>query len=158
MHLETSELVSLQILQDLDDSSISACSNQVETEILNESTDDARSSTSAAHKIKNGSCRLFLFFSTFIKIFFVVNKTDEKHTEQAVKKAMNNILRSKSVIYTKTDLTQICNRPSIRLEAIARLIQAELLEHRDDLWIEPSRSKKNIKKDTRRSLREGWIK
>ena len=87
-----------------------------------------------------------------------MNKTDEKHTEQAVKKAMNNILRSKSVIYTKTDLTQICNRPSIRLEAIARLIRAEVLEHKDDLWIEPSRSKKNIKKDTRRSLREGWIK
>ena len=62
MHLETSELVSLQILQDLDDSSISACSNQVETEILNESTDDARSSTSAAYKIKEGSCRLFLIF------------------------------------------------------------------------------------------------
>ncbi|UJR24364.1 hypothetical protein I4U23_005741 [Adineta vaga] len=137
---KTSELDSSQILKDLDNSSISICSNQIETEILNVSTDDAHSSTLASHNIKE------------------VNKIDDKHSEKTVKRAMNNILRSKSVIYTKTDLTQICNRPSIRLEAITRLIEAELLEQKDDLWIEPSRSKKSIKKDTKRSLREGWIK
>ncbi|UJR06732.1 hypothetical protein I4U23_011021 [Adineta vaga] len=44
---KTPELDSSQILKDLDNSSISICSNQIETEILNGSTDDAHSSTLA---------------------------------------------------------------------------------------------------------------
>lgn len=79
-------------------------------------------------------------------------------TDSAVKKAMEAILTSNSVIYAKTDFTQICNRKPIRLEAIKRLIDAKLLMHADDYWIEPNRAKKRGKKELKRLLREGWLK
>ena len=71
---------------------------------------------------------------------------------------MHNIMTGKSVIYTKTDLTQICNKPIIRLEAVKRLVGANLLRHGDNYWIEPNRTKKESKKEPKRLLREGWIK
>jgi hypothetical protein len=60
---------------------------------------------------------------------------------------MNSIMGGKSVIYTKTDLTQLCNKPNIRLAAVERLVSANLLRHGHDFWIEP-----------KRLLREGWLK
>lgn len=71
---------------------------------------------------------------------------------------MLNIMIGKSVVYTKTDLTQICNKPIIRLEAINRLITDNLLQYGNNFWIEPNRSKKETKKDSKRLLREGWLK
>lgn len=64
----------------------------------------------------------------------------------------------KSVIYTKTDFTQICNKVNIRRDAIERLVNSKLLTHGDNFWIEPSRSKKEPTKNAKRILREGWIK
>jgi len=87
-----------------------------------------------------------------------VIKIDNKGTEQILKKAMLNIMIGKSVVYTKTDLTQICNKPIIRLEAINRLITDNLLQYGNNFWIEPNRSKKETKKDSKRLLREGWLK
>ncbi|CAF3780170.1 unnamed protein product [Rotaria socialis] len=81
-----------------------------------------------------------------------------KGPEQMVKKAMQSIMGGRSVIYTKTDLTQICNKSAIRLEAVKRLVAANLLEHGNDFWIEPSRTKKELKKPAKRILREGWLK
>jgi hypothetical protein len=75
-----------------------------------------------------------------------------------VKKAMQNIMTGKSVIYTKTDLTQLCNKPNIRLEAVKRLVEADLLRHGNNFWIELSRTRKESKKDSKRILREGWLK
>ena len=83
---------------------------------------------------------------------------NNKDTEQAVKKAMHNIMCGRSALYTKTDLTQICNKPNIRLEAVRRLIAADLLQYGDNYWIEPNRTKKNFKKEPKRLLREGWLK
>jgi hypothetical protein len=71
---------------------------------------------------------------------------------------MQHIMNGKSVIYTKTDLTQICNKPHIRLEAVKRLVEANLLRHGNNFWIEPNRTKKEPKKDCKRILREGWLK
>jgi hypothetical protein len=75
-----------------------------------------------------------------------------------VKKAMQNIMTGKSVVYTKTDLTQLCNKSNIRLDAVKRLVTAGLLLHKNNFWVEPNRSKKMIKKDSKRILREGWLK
>jgi hypothetical protein len=85
------------------------------------------------------------------------NICEDRH-ELAVKKAMKNIMTWKSVIYTKTDFTQICNRPNIRLDAVERLVNLKLLIHEDNFWIEPSRSKKQPNKNAKRILREGWLK
>lgn len=71
---------------------------------------------------------------------------------------MQNIMNSKSVIFTKTDLTQICNKSSIRLEAIKRLVSANLLQHGHNFWIEPNRTKKEPRKVSKRIIREGWLK
>jgi hypothetical protein len=71
---------------------------------------------------------------------------------------MQNIMMGKSALLTKTDLTQICNRTAVRQEAVNRLVAADLLQHRNDFWIEPSRSKKEPKKGCKRLLREGWLK
>jgi hypothetical protein len=87
-----------------------------------------------------------------------VNKVNNKDIEQAVKRVMGNILCGKSVLYTKTDLTQICNRSGIRLEAVQRLIAADLLVYGNNFWLEPSRTRKDVKKDSKRLLREGWMK
>lgn len=81
-----------------------------------------------------------------------------KGPEQMVKKAMQSIMMARSVIYTKTDLTQICNKPAIRLEAVKRLVAANLLQYGNDFWIEPSRTKKELKKTAKRIIREGWLK
>lgn len=67
-------------------------------------------------------------------------------------------MNGKSVIFTKTDLTQLCNKPNIRLEAVRRLVEANLLRHGNDFWIEPNRKKKESKRDCKRILREGWLK
>ena len=71
---------------------------------------------------------------------------------------MQNIMMGKSVLLTKTDLAQICNRTPVRQEAVNRLVAADLLQHRNDFWTEPSRSKKEPKKGCKRLLREGWLK
>ncbi|CAF1514058.1 unnamed protein product [Adineta ricciae] len=63
-----------------------------------------------------------------------------------------------SVLYTKTDLTQICNKPTIRLEGVKRLVDSGLLTYKDHFWVEPSRSKNASKKNAKRMLRGGWIK
>ncbi|CAF1365496.1 unnamed protein product [Adineta ricciae] len=58
----------------------------------------------------------------------VVTKTTNKYeqtSEQAVKKAMQSIMIGKSVIYTKTDLTIICNKQNIRLAAVEHLVDAK---------------------------------
>jgi hypothetical protein len=82
----------------------------------------------------------------------------EEKDESAVKKAMKNIMTWKSVVYTKTDFTQICNKSNIRLKAVKRLVDSNLLTHGNNFWIEPSRSRKEPKKNVKRILREGWIK
>ncbi|CAF1421797.1 unnamed protein product [Adineta ricciae] len=87
----------------------------------------------------------------------ITNTCDAKH-ELAVKKVMKNIMTWKSVVYTKTDLTQICNKPQLRLDAVKRLIDSKLLTYGDQFWIEPSRSKKVSEKNKKPILREGWIK
>ncbi|CAM4833084.1 unnamed protein product [Rotaria magnacalcarata] len=88
--------------------------------------------------------------SSILSVEPVANKittVDEiKGTEQMIKKAMRNIMTSKSIIFTKTHLTQICNKAEIRLEAVKRLVTANLLHHANNLWIEPSRMKKLLKK------------
>jgi hypothetical protein len=83
---------------------------------------------------------------------------NEKGTEHLVRKAMRNIIMGRSVLYTKTDLSQICNRTAIRHEAVKRLVAADLLQYGHTFWIEPNRSKKEPKKDSKRLLREGWLK
>ncbi|CAF0917303.1 unnamed protein product [Adineta steineri] len=91
----------------------------------------------------------------------IMAETTDKHiilSEQAVKKVMHNIMIGKSVIYTKTDLTMICNKPNIKLEAINRLIKANLLIYENDLWVEPTRTNKQPKKDSKPILRPGWLK
>lgn len=78
--------------------------------------------------------------------------------ENSVKKAMYNIMTGSSVIYSKTDLCQICNKPNVRSEAVKRLVDANLLQHGDRFWVEPSRNKKEKKNESRKIFREGWIK
>ena len=78
--------------------------------------------------------------------------------EQSVKRAMHNIMSNKSAVFSKTDLKQICNKPTIRLEAIRRLISANLLEHGSNFWVEPNRTRKETKRIPKRILREGWLK
>ncbi|CAF1332376.1 unnamed protein product, partial [Rotaria sp. Silwood1] len=87
----------------------------------------------------------------------ITNK-HEKVTEQAVKKVMQSIMSGKSVIYTKTDLTMLCNKPHIRLEAVKRLVTANLLRYEDYFWVEPTRARKQTKTDSKRILRPGWLK
>ncbi|CAF2823305.1 unnamed protein product [Rotaria sp. Silwood2] len=87
----------------------------------------------------------------------ITNK-HEKVTEQAVKKVMQSVMSGKSVIYTKTDLTMLCNKPHIRLEAVKRLVTANLLRYEDYFWVEPTRARKQTKTDSKRILRPGWLK
>lgn len=84
--------------------------------------------------------------------------TVETKADQTVKKAMLNIMCGKSVIYSKTDLTMICNKTIVRTEAVRRLVAAGLLQHGNNFWIEPNRVKKATDKNPKRLLREGWIK
>ncbi|CAF2107947.1 unnamed protein product [Rotaria magnacalcarata] len=91
----------------------------------------------------------------------IINKatnTYEKGTELIIKKAIQSIMTGRSVIYTKTDLTQICKKSSIRLEAVKRLVEANLLQYENYFWIEPNRNKKESQKNSKRILREGWLK
>jgi dsRNA-specific ribonuclease len=87
-----------------------------------------------------------------------VPKDSDKCTEHLVKRAMQNIMMGKSVLLPKTDLTQVCNNTTVRKEAVNRLVAADLLQHRNEFLIEPSRSKKEPKKGCKRLLREGWLK
>ena len=89
---------------------------------------------------------------------FSVTNTLETGSEEMVKKAMRSIMTGRSAIYTKTDLTQICNKSSVRLEAVKRLVAAKLLRHGDNYWIEPNRAKKDSRKESKRLVREGWLK
>lgn len=84
--------------------------------------------------------------------------TLEAKSEQIVKRAMINIMSGKSVIYSKTDLTIICNKTIIRTEAVKRLVSAGLLQFGKDFWVEPNRIKKITEKVPKRLFREGWIK
>ncbi len=86
-----------------------------------------------------------------------MNEVNNKDTDSTVKRVMGNILCGKSVLYTKTDLTQICNRPAIRLKAVKCLIAADLLVYGNNFWVEPNRTRKDVKKDSKRLLREGWM-
>ncbi|CAF1453595.1 unnamed protein product [Rotaria sordida] len=95
--------------------------------------------------------------STQKSITEITNKY-EKVTEQTVKKIMQSIINGKSVIYTKTDLTMICNKRHIRLEAVKRLVEAKLLRYEDNFWVEPTRARKQTEKDSKRILRPGWLK
>ncbi|CAF1563887.1 unnamed protein product, partial [Rotaria sordida] len=95
--------------------------------------------------------------STQKSITEITNKY-EKVTEQTVKKVMQSIINGKSVIYTKTDLTMICNKRHIRLEAVKRLVEANLLRYEDNFWVEPTRARKQTEKDSKRILRLGWLK
>ncbi|CAF3638231.1 unnamed protein product [Rotaria socialis] len=52
----------------------------------------------------------------------------------------------------------ICNKPHIRLESVKRLVEVNLLRYGENFWIEPTRAKKQIKKDSKRILRPGWLK
>lgn len=88
----------------------------------------------------------------------LVTNKNEKGIEQTVKKIIQSIMTGKSVIYTKTDLTMICNKPHIRLEAVKRLVEVNLLRYGDNFWVEPTRAKKKSKKDAKRILRPGWLK
>lgn len=67
-------------------------------------------------------------------------------------------MNNRSVIFTKTDLTHICNRSSLRLDAVKRLTDIGLLQYGKNYWVEPNRMKKNFQKDHRRILKEGWMK
>lgn len=98
------------------------------------------------------------YFSLFCFCLVATSIGEIKGTEQMIKKAMRNIMTNKSVIFTKTDLSQICNKPTIRLEAIRRLVNANLLHYANNLWVEPSRIKKSLQKPRKLLLREGWLK
>ncbi|CAF1265098.1 unnamed protein product [Adineta ricciae] len=137
---KTPELRISHISRELDDSSVSTSDRQIEIQVSNEGSDETCSSISISGAVKK------------------VSKTDSRELEQQVIRAMGNILCGPSVVYTKTDMTHLCNKPTVRLEAIQRLIAAELLQHGNNYWLEPSRSKKNDKKDSKRLLREGWMK
>lgn len=65
---------------------------------------------------------------------------------------------ARSVIYTKTDLTQLCNKSNIRLEAVKRLCEANLIRYDKNFWVEPNRTRKESKKEYKRIVREGWMK
>lgn len=88
----------------------------------------------------------------------LVTNTNKGNTETKVKKAMIYIMSNKSVIFTKTDLTHICGNSAVRSNAVDRLIAAGLLQHGKNYWVEPSRAKKNSKKEQKQNFREGWIK
>lgn len=90
--------------------------------------------------------------------FLLAVKNDQEKGEEAIKRAMQSIMLGRSVIFSKTDLTQICNKSHVRLEAVDRLVAANLLQHGNNFWIEPNRTKKETKKQPKRLLREGWIK
>ncbi|CAF4314904.1 unnamed protein product, partial [Rotaria magnacalcarata] len=49
-------------------------------------------------------------------------------------------------------------KSSIRLEAVKRLVEANLLQYENYFWIEPNRNKKESQKNSKRILREGWLK
>lgn len=88
----------------------------------------------------------------------LVRNMNDKDTERTVRRAMYNIMCGRSVLYTKTDLSQICNKSTIRSEAVKRLVAANLLQHSLNSWIEPNRTRKDAKKEQKRLLREGWLK
>lgn len=100
----------------------------------------------------------FLYKRSYLFLLCLATNICEDRHELAVKKAMKNIMTWKSVVYTKTDFTQICNKSNIRKDAVERLVNSKLLIHGNNFWIEPSRSKKGSKKNAKRILREGWIK
>lgn len=108
--------------------------------------------------VEPGMCVLF---TLPIKILFLAVATPNingKSTETLVKKAMQSIMLGRSALFTKTDLSQICNRAAVRQEAVRRLVAVHLLQHGHNFWIEPNRSKREPKKDSKRLIREGWLK
>lgn len=110
--------------------------------------------------VREGISYIYLSFHLLVLLALItlVTNTHEQEFEQMVTKAMHNIMVGKSAIYTKTDLTQICCKASIRVEAVDRLVSANLLRHGKNFWVEPSRSRKETKKTSKRILREGWLK
>ena len=115
------------------------------------------SQTRQRRKSWQNVCYLFCFFHVpFFKL--VATNKYEQTSEQAVKRAMQSIMIGKSVIYTKTDLTMLCNKQNIRLDAVERLVDAKLLKYGDKLWVEPTRAKTTNKKDPKPILRPGWLK
>lgn len=97
-------------------------------------------------------------YAEAVFLLLLATESQGKGLDTMIKKVMQNIMCGKSVIYTKTDLTQICNKSNIRLEAVKRLVDANLLRHGDSFWIEPNRTRKETKKEYKRLYREGWIK
>jgi hypothetical protein len=136
--------------------------NSLVTTILEQPVDieNETSAASTQQTIRESMCyvQLLFFLLVFLSLIVLVTNTHEKEFEQMVKKAMYNIMTGKSVIYAKTDLTQICNKANVRVEAVKRLVSANLLQHGDNFWIEPNRTRKETKKNPKRILREGWLK
>lgn len=120
----------------------------------------ANSSVPIRQTIREGISYVHLSFYLLVLLALIalVTNTHEEEFEQMITKAMHNIMAGKSVIYTKTDLTQICCKANIRVKAVDRLVSANLLQHGENFWVEPSRSRKETKKPAKRILREGWLK
>lgn len=81
-----------------------------------------------------------------------------KDIEQAVRNVMHSIMENRSAVFSKTDLTKICNKIEVRDEAVKRLAAANLLLEGNNFWIEPSRAKIGSKRVSKRSLRYGCLK
>lgn len=101
---------------------------------------------------------LFVYIFLHIDCFKATSADQFSAAEQQIKKAMRNIIYAKSCAFTKTDLTHICNKASIRVEAVKRLVAVNLLQYIKNLWIEPIRTKKTLKSIPKPITREGWLK
>jgi hypothetical protein len=151
--LETSTIEELDLSSDIDNSSVTMLEKQVDAQHESSGIQTQQTARAGTYSMTVLSCS-----SSFSFKLPSATNTHEKGIEPMVKKAMQNIMAGKSVIYTKTDLTQLCNKPNIRLEAVKRLVEANLLRHGNNFWVEPNRTRKESKKDSKRILREGWLK
>lgn len=125
----------------------------------NSSSIDTTSANATQRTVKESMHFLFnhLRIHSIIIVSLVTN-TNNDDKESKIRKAIINIMSSKSVIFTKSDLTHICGNSAIRSDAVDRLLSVGLLQHGKNYWVEPSRTKKNCKKEQKRILKEGWIK
>ncbi|CAF4447867.1 unnamed protein product [Rotaria socialis] len=128
------------------DSPIKTLSNRQDTDIIEAFTDEEDDLLDDIHNSSMTTCEK------------VANDRDE-HSDISTQKTLTDITnKHEKVIERTTDLTMICNKPHIRLESVKRLVEVNLLRYGENFWIEPTRAKKQIKKDSKRILRPGWLK
>ncbi|CAF3569932.1 unnamed protein product [Rotaria socialis] len=121
------------------DSPIKTLSNRQDTDIIG--------------KLFSNILLLYMSYLPFIKEAF----TDEE--DDLLDDIHNSSMTTcEKVANDRDEHSDISTQKTLTDKSVKRLVEVNLLRYGENFWIEPTRAKKQIKKDSKRILRPGWLK